>query len=46
MSDLKSIAHDSFRVMEISDVELAQRIVAPDSINQEADDDPEDVERQ
>lgn len=46
MSDLKSLARESFRVMETGDVELAQRIVAPDFVNQEADDDPEDVERQ
>jgi predicted ester cyclase len=46
MSDTKAIAHESFRLIESGDPELAERIISPDFINQEADDDPEDVERQ
>jgi predicted ester cyclase len=46
MSDTKAIAHESFRLIETGDPELAERIISPDFINQEADDDPEDVERQ
>jgi predicted ester cyclase len=46
MSDPKTIALLSFRVIENGDVDLAEKIIAPDFINQEADDDPEDVERQ
>jgi predicted ester cyclase len=46
MTDPKTIALQSFRLIENGDSELAQKIIAPDFINQEADDDPEDVERQ
>ncbi|OHV04194.1 ester cyclase [Mycobacterium talmoniae] len=33
-------------MIETGDADLAQRIIAPDFINHEADDDPEDVDRQ
>jgi predicted ester cyclase len=46
MTDTKTIARESFRLIETGDPELAQKIIAPDFINQEAEDDPEDVERQ
>ncbi|MGH3958425.1 ester cyclase [Mycobacterium sp.] len=46
MVDPKSVARQSFQVMETGNEELAQQIIAPDFINAEADDDPEDVERQ
>jgi predicted ester cyclase len=46
MTDTKAIALESFRLIETGDPALAQHIIAPDFINQEADDDPEDVERQ
>lgn len=46
MSDTKAIAHESFRLIETGDPELAKRIIAPDFVNQEAEDDPEDAERQ
>jgi predicted ester cyclase len=46
MTDTKAIALESFRLIETGDAELAQHIIAPDFINQEAEDDPEDVERQ
>jgi predicted ester cyclase len=46
MTDTKAIALESFRLIETGDPGLAQHIIAPDFINQEADDDPEDVERQ
>jgi predicted ester cyclase len=46
MTDTKAIACQSFRLIETGDPQLAERIIAPDFINQEADDDPEDVERQ
>ena len=42
----KSIALESFRLIETGDAQLAQRIIAPDFVNQEADDDPDDPERQ
>ncbi len=42
----KSIALESFRLIETGDEQLAQRIIAPDFVNQEADDDPDDPERQ
>jgi predicted ester cyclase len=45
MSDTKSIALQSFRLIESCDAELAGKIIAPGFINQEADDDPGDVER-
>jgi predicted ester cyclase len=46
MSDAKTIAYESFRLIETGDEELARRIVAPDFVNDEAEDDPEDVARQ
>jgi predicted ester cyclase len=46
MTDTKAIACQSFRLIETGDPQLAERIIAPDFVNQEADDDPEDVERQ
>jgi predicted ester cyclase len=45
MPDTKTIAHASFRLIETGDVELARQIIAPNFINEEAEDDPEDVER-
>jgi hypothetical protein len=44
MADTKTIARESFRIIETGDEELAQRIIAPNFINAEADDDPEDVD--
>jgi predicted ester cyclase len=46
MTDTKAVALESFRLIETGDAELAQHIISPDFINQEAEDDPEDVERQ
>jgi len=46
MTDPKAIALESFRLIETGDIELARRIIAPDYVNQEADDDPDDVGRQ
>jgi predicted ester cyclase len=46
MTDANAIARESFQLIETGDAELAQHIIAPDFINQEAEDDPEDVERQ
>ena len=46
MSDPKTVALQSFRVIEDGDAVLAEEIIAADFINQEADDDPEDIERQ
>jgi predicted ester cyclase len=46
MTNPKAVALESFRLIETGDKELAQRIIAPDFVNQEADDDPDDVERQ
>jgi predicted ester cyclase len=46
MTDPKAIALESFRLIETGEAELAQRIIAPDYVNQEADDDPDDVGRQ
>jgi predicted ester cyclase len=46
MTDTKAIVRESFRLIETGDADLAQHIIAPDFINQEAEDDPEDVERQ
>jgi predicted ester cyclase len=45
MTDTKTIAQQSFRLIETGDPELAERIIAPAFVNQEAEDDPEDVER-
>jgi predicted ester cyclase len=36
MTDAKGIAHESFRLIETGDAELAQRIIAVDSVNDEA----------
>jgi predicted ester cyclase len=46
MIDTKAIAHQSFRLIENADVELAERIIATGFVNEEAEDDPDDVERQ
>ncbi len=46
MTNSKAIAVDSFRLIETGDTELAQRIIASDYVNQEAEDDPEDAQRQ
>jgi hypothetical protein len=46
MTDTKTIARESFRLIETGDGELAQHIIAPDFVNEEAEDDPGDVERQ
>jgi predicted ester cyclase len=46
MADSKTIAHASFRLIETGDPDLARQIIAPDFVNEEADDDPEDTERQ
>jgi predicted ester cyclase len=42
----KNIALESFRLIETGDAELAERIIAPGYLNQEAEDDPDDAERQ
>ncbi len=36
---------ESFRLIETGDAELAERIIAPGYLNQEAEDDPDDVGR-
>lgn len=46
MSDTRTIALQSFRIIENADEDLARRLVSPDFVNEEAHDDPEDVERQ
>ena len=46
MTDPTTIAYQSFRVIETGDEELARRIVAPGFVNREAEDDPEDTDRQ
>jgi predicted ester cyclase len=46
MTDPKAIARASFRLIETGDTQLAEQIVAPDFVNEEAEDDPEEVERQ
>lgn len=46
MTDTKAVARESFRLIETGDAELAEQIIAPDFVNQEAADDPEDAERQ
>jgi predicted ester cyclase len=46
MTDTKTIAHQSFRLIETGDPQLAEQIIAPDYVNDEAKDDPDDVERQ
>ncbi|BBZ51564.1 ester cyclase [Mycobacterium heidelbergense] len=45
MTNPKAVALESFRLIETGDEELARRIIAPSYVNQEADDDPDDVER-
>ena len=46
MTNPTSVAYQSFRVLESGDEELARQIIAPGFVNREADDDPEDTERQ
>jgi predicted ester cyclase len=46
MTDAKGIAHESFRLIETGDAELAQPIIAVDFVNDEAKDDPDDPDRQ
>lgn len=46
MTDTKAIAHASFRLIETGDPQLADHIIAPDFVNEEAEDDPEDAARQ
>jgi predicted ester cyclase len=46
MTDPKAIARASFRLIETGDTQLAEQIVAHDFVNEEAEDDPEEVERQ
>ena len=46
LEENKRIATDSFLIIERGDAGLAQRIVHPEFINHEADDDPEDGSRQ
>jgi predicted ester cyclase len=46
MTSPKTVALESFRLIETGDAGLARRIIAPDFVNQEADDDPDDPERQ
>jgi hypothetical protein len=41
-ADPKSVARDSFRLIETGNEQLAQRIVAAGFVNHEAQDDPED----
>ena len=45
MTDPKAIALESFRLIETGETELAQRIIASDNVNAEADA-PDDVGRQ
>jgi predicted ester cyclase len=46
MADPKTVALDSFRLVETGDPGLARRIIAVAYVNQEADDDADDVDRQ
>jgi predicted ester cyclase len=46
MTDTKAIARESFRLIETGDPDLAQQLIAPDFVNQEAEDDAEDIDRQ
>jgi len=46
MIDTKAIAHQSFRLIVNGDVKLAEQIIATGFVNEEAEDDPDDVERQ
>jgi ketosteroid isomerase-like protein len=41
----KQVVLDSFRVLETGDSVAADRIIAPDFINREADDDPDRPDR-
>jgi predicted ester cyclase len=42
----KELARESFQLIETGDEELARRIIDPEFVNYEADDDPEDAGRQ
>lgn len=44
-SPQKELARESFQLIETGDEELAERIIDPEFVNFEADDDPEDAER-
>lgn len=44
--DLKDLAIAAFSLIETRDEGEARRLISPDFINHEAEDDPEDVERQ
>lgn len=44
--DLKDVAEAGFRLIETGDESEAARIVSSDFVNHEAEDDPEDAERQ
>jgi predicted ester cyclase len=46
VTDRKAIAHASFRLIETGDADVARQIIGPDFVNAEAEDDPEDAERQ
>ena len=41
----KQVVLDSFRVLETGDSMVADRIIAPDFVNREADDDPDRPDR-
>jgi len=43
--ELKDIAIAGFRLIENGDEDEARRVVSPDFVNHEAEDDPEDVQR-
>lgn len=42
---LKELVHASFRLIETGDEQLARAIIAPGFVNHEAEDDPEDADR-
>lgn len=44
--DLKDLALAAFRLIETGDEAEAARIISPEFINHEAEDDPDDIERQ
>jgi predicted ester cyclase len=46
MTDTKIVARQSFLLIETGNAELAEHIIAPDFVNEEAEDDPQDVQRQ
>lgn len=46
MANPKTIARESFRLIETGDEQLARQLIAPDFVNEEADDDPDDLQRQ